>query len=107
MRHNSGQPIYRVIFITVLSTAEWVATKVNKQQWYRLLYREQSNDTRYSLHWRKVMKEAHLLEQDTYEKVILKCKFKKEHARAWGGGRGRGRDDAANPDGRVQGQQNK
>jgi len=34
--------------------------------------------------------------------VILICKFKKEHWWALGGG-----DDAANPDGRVQGQQNK
>jgi hypothetical protein len=30
------------------------------------------------------MKEAHLMEQDTYEKVILKCKFKKQHWRAGG-----------------------
>jgi hypothetical protein len=47
------------------------------------------------------MKEAHLMEQDTYEKVILKCKFKKVHRRAWGE---REREDGvANPGGRVQG----
>ena len=32
------------------------------------------------------MKEAHLMEQDTYEKVILNCKFKKEHGWALGVG---------------------
>jgi hypothetical protein len=32
------------------------------------------------------MKEAHLMEQDTYKKIILKCKFKRVHGIAWRGG---------------------